>query len=73
MILGQVKKYMEPLTKFLIVLQCLSVNLIKYKEWVIEMKEVMSTLMDQHMFPYENTCEDLLCRWSEYERNNPIQ
>jgi hypothetical protein len=32
MILGQVKKFMEPPIKSLAVLQCLSVKLIKYKE-----------------------------------------
>jgi hypothetical protein len=73
MIPGQVKKCMEPRIKSLVVLQSLSVKLINYKERVIEMKEVLSTPMDQHMFPYENTCEDLFCRWPEYKRNNPIQ
>jgi hypothetical protein len=32
MILGQVKKFMEPPIKSLAVLQCMSVKLIKYKE-----------------------------------------
>jgi hypothetical protein len=58
-ILGQLKKFMEPLIKSLAVLQCLSVKLIKYKEQTIEMKEVLSTPMDQHRFSYENTCEYL--------------
>jgi hypothetical protein len=73
MIPGQVKKFMEPPIKSLVVLQHLSVKLIKYKERAIEMKEVLSAPMDQHRFPYANTCEDLFCRWSEYERNNPLQ
>jgi hypothetical protein len=59
--------------KSLTVLQHVSVKLIKYKEQTIEIKEVLSTLMDQHRFPYANTCEDLFCKWSEYERNNPLQ
>jgi hypothetical protein len=61
------------LIKSLAVLQCLSVKLIKYKEQEIEIKEVLSALMDQHRFPYANTCEDLFFKWSEYERNNPLQ
>jgi hypothetical protein len=73
MIPGQVKKFMEPPIKALIVLQRLSVRLIKYKEHATEMKEVLSTPMDQHRFPYENTCEYLFCKWSKYERNNPLQ
>ena len=55
MLPGHVKKFMEPLIKSLVVLQCLSVRLIKYKERQIEMKEVLSTPMDQHRFPYANT------------------
>ena len=55
MIPGQVKKFMEPPIKALAILQCLSIKLIKYKEQEIEIKEVLSALMDQHRFPYENT------------------
>jgi hypothetical protein len=58
MIPGLARKFMEPPIKALVVLQCLSVILIKYKEKAGEIKEVLSTLMDQHRFPYENTCED---------------
>jgi hypothetical protein len=28
--------------------------------------------MDQHRFPYANTCEDLFFKWSEYKKNNPL-
>jgi hypothetical protein len=73
MILGQVKKFMEPPIKAIVVLQHLSVKLIKYKEWEIEIKEVISALMDQRRFPYANTCRDLFFKWSEYEKNNPLQ
>jgi len=73
MILGQVKKFMEPLIKSLADLQCMSVKLIKYKEREVEMKEVLSTSMDQHRFSYANTFEYVFYKWSEYERNNPLQ
>ena len=73
MIPTQVKKFMEPLIKSLVVLKCLSVKLIKYKELEIEMKEVLFAPMDQHMFMYANTCEDLFDKGSEYERNDPLQ
>jgi hypothetical protein len=39
----------------------------------VEIKEVLSAPMDQHRFPYANTCEDLFFQWSEYDRNNPLQ
>jgi len=70
---GQVKKFMEHPIKSLAFLQCLSVKLIRYKEREIEIKEVFSTLMDQHRFPYENTCEYIFIKWLEYEKNHPLQ
>jgi hypothetical protein len=73
MIPGQVKNFMEPPIKALAVLQLLSVNLIKYNKRAIEIKEVLFTLMDQHRFLYENTYEDLFFKWSDYEKNNPLQ
>jgi len=59
MTLGQVKEFVEHPIKTLAVLQCLSVKLIRYRERAMEIKEVFSTPMDQHRFPYANTCEDL--------------
>jgi hypothetical protein len=71
MIPGQVKKFMEPLIKSLAVLQHLNVKLVKYKEQEVEMKEVLSALMDHHKFMYANTCEYRFGKFSDYERNNP--
>ena len=73
MIQGLANNFMEAPIKALVVLQCLSVKLIKYKERAVEIKEVLSAPMDQHMFPYANTCEDIFIKWSEYEKNNPVQ
>jgi hypothetical protein len=70
---GQVKKFVEHPIKSLAVLQCLSVKLIRYRERAVEIKEVFSAPMDQHRFPYANTCEDLFFKWAEYERNHPLQ
>jgi hypothetical protein len=69
---GQVQKFMEHLIKARAVLQRLSAKVIKYREWAIEMKETLSTPMDQQRFPYPNTCEDLFIKWSEYEKCHPI-
>jgi hypothetical protein len=73
MITGLARKFMEPPIKALAVLQRLSVKLIKYNERAVEIKEVLSTPMDRHRFPYANTCKDLFFKWSEYDRNNPLQ
>jgi hypothetical protein len=48
---GQVKKFMENPIKSLAVLQHLSVNLIRYKERTIEIKEVLYAPMDHQKFP----------------------
>jgi hypothetical protein len=69
----QVKKFMEHPIKSLAVIQLLSVKLIRYREQAVEIKEVLSTLMDQHRFPYANTCKDIFFKWAEYERNHPLQ
>ena len=62
--LGQLKYFMETLIKALVVLQRVSVKLIKYKEHKVKIKEVLLTSMDQDRFPYANTCEDLFWKWS---------
>jgi hypothetical protein len=67
------KKFMKPPIRASTVLQRLSAKLDKYKKCVVEMKEILSAPMDQHRFPYANTCEELFFQWSEYERNNPLQ
>jgi hypothetical protein len=64
---------MEHLIKAIVVLQSLSVNIIKYNEQAVEIKEVFFAPMDQHRFLYENTCEDIFIKWSEYEKKNPLQ
>jgi hypothetical protein len=69
---GQVRKFMEHSIKAHTTLQRLSAKVIKYREREIEMKETLSSLMDQHRFPYANTCEDLFIKWSEYEKNHPL-
>jgi hypothetical protein len=61
---GQVKKFMEHSFKARAVLQCLNAKMIRYRERAIEIKETLSAPMDQHRFPYANTCEDLFVKWS---------
>jgi hypothetical protein len=66
------KNFMKSPIGATIVLQWLSAKMDKYKKNLVEVKEILSAPMDQHKFPYANTCEELFFQWSEYERNNPL-
>jgi hypothetical protein len=54
-------------------LQQLSARIVKYRARAVEIKEILSAPMDQHRFPYANTCEDLFVKWSEYEKSHPLK
>jgi hypothetical protein len=69
---GQENNFVEHPIKALAFLQCLSIKLIRYRERAVEIKEVFFSPMDQHRFPYENTCEDLFFKWEDYEINHPL-
>ena len=72
MVPGQIQKFMEHPIKARAVLYWLSIKIVKYKEQEVEVKEILSTPMDQHRFLYENTCEDLFVKWLEYEKSHPL-
>jgi hypothetical protein len=55
------------------ILQKLSVKIVKYQAQAVEVKDILSALMDQHKFLYANTCEELFVKWSEYEKSHPLQ
>jgi hypothetical protein len=59
---------MEHPIKAQIVLLQLSVKIVKYQARAVEIKEILSALMDQHRLPYANTCEELFFKWSKYEK-----
>ena len=73
MALDQVQQYMDYPIKDRAVLQHLSVKIVKYWEQAVEVKEILSAQMDQHIFPYANTCEELFVKWSEYDKSHPLQ
>jgi hypothetical protein len=74
MALDQVQQYMDYPIKDRAVLQHLSVKIVKYWEQAVEVKEILSSLMDQHRFLYTNTCKGLFIKWSEYdEKSHPLQ
>jgi hypothetical protein len=64
MVPGQVQEFMEHPIKAQTVLQWLSVKVVKYRAWAVEIKEIISAPMDQHRFLYANTCEELFVKWS---------
>jgi hypothetical protein len=55
------------------VLQQLSDKVVKYRAWAVEIKEILSALMDQPKFSYANTCKELFVKWSEYEKSHPLK
>ena len=59
---GQVQQFMEHLIKARTVLQQLSVKVVKYRAWVVQIKDILSALMDQHRLLYANTCEKLFVK-----------
>jgi len=70
---GQVRHFMEHLIKAQAMLQQLSTSIVKYRAQAVEIREFYSAPMKHHRFPYENTCEDLLIKWSEYEKSHPLK
>jgi hypothetical protein len=70
---GQVRQFMEHPIKARAMLQQLSASIVKYRAHAVEIREIHSAPMEQHRFPYANTCEDLFIKWSEYEKSHPLK
>jgi hypothetical protein len=70
---SQVKKFMEHTIKAWTMLQELSAKVIKYLARAMEIKEILSALMDQHRFTYTKTCEEIFVKWSNYEKIHPLK
>ena len=64
---------MEHLIKARAMLQQLSAILVKYRAHVVDIREIYVASMEQHRFPYSNTCKDLFIKWSEYEKSHPLK
>jgi hypothetical protein len=71
--LGQVQQFMEHLIKDRAMLQQLSAKIVKYWTQVVEIREILLAPMEQHIFSYANTCEDIFVKWSEYEKSHPLK
>jgi hypothetical protein len=70
---GQVRQFMEHPIKARAMLQQLSASLVKYRAHAVEIREIYVAPMEQHRFPYANTCEELFIKWSEYEKSHPFK
>jgi hypothetical protein len=70
---GQVRQFMEHPIKARAMLQQLSASLVKYRAHAVEIREIYAAPMEQHRFPYANTCEELFIKWSEYEKSHPLK
>jgi len=64
---------MEYLIKSQAMLQQLSSSLVKYQAHMVEIREIYAASMEQHRFPYANTCEEISIQWSEYEKSHPFR
>jgi hypothetical protein len=72
-VLGQVRWFMEHPIKAQAMLQQLKASLVKYQAHALEIREIYEAPMEQHRFPYANTCEELFIKWSEYEKSHPLK
>jgi hypothetical protein len=56
----KVKNFVEIPTRILVVLHYLGARMDKFRYWVMEMKVELNAPMEQKIFPYIHTCEDIL-------------
>jgi hypothetical protein len=70
---GQVRQFTEHPIKSQAMLQQLSASLVKYWAHAVEIREIYVAPMEQHRFPYANTCEELFIKWAEYEKSHPLK
>jgi hypothetical protein len=70
---GQVQQFMEHPIRARTMLQQLNASLVKYRAHATDIRGIYAAPMEQHRFPWAQTCEDLFISWSEYERSHPFQ
>jgi len=70
---GQVQRFMEHSMKTQTMLQHLNTILVKYRVHVVEVKGTYTDPMEQHRFPWAQTCEEMFISWSEYEKIHLFQ
>jgi hypothetical protein len=70
---GQVQQFAEHPIRARAIMQQLNSSLVKYQVHAVDIRGVYVAPMEQHRFPWAQTCEDLFISWSEYERSHPFQ
>jgi hypothetical protein len=73
MVPGQVRQFMEHSIKARAMFLNLSARIVKYQAQEVGIREILLAPMEQHIFLYANTCEDLFIKWSEYEKSHPLK
>jgi hypothetical protein len=71
--LGEVQQFLEHPISTRAVLQQLGASLIKYQTHAVEIREVYALPMEQHLFPWAQTCEEFFIIRSEYEKSHPFK
>jgi hypothetical protein len=54
-------------------LQQLKYILVKYQAHAADIRGIYVAPMEQHRFPWAQTCERLFISWNEYEISHPFQ
>jgi hypothetical protein len=70
---GQVQRFMEHPIRARTVLQQLNTSLVKYQMHAMDIRGIHVAPMEQHRFPWAQTCEELFISWSEYEKSHPFK
>ena len=70
---GQVQQFTEHSIRAWTMLQQLNSSLVKYWVNAVDIKGIYAAPMEQHRFPWDQTCEELFISWSEYKRIHPFQ
>jgi hypothetical protein len=70
---GQVQQFIEHPIRAKTMLQQLNSTLIRYQAHAVDIRGIFVAPMEQHKFPWAQTCEELFINFSEYERNHPFK
>jgi hypothetical protein len=70
---GQVQQFAEHPIRARTMLQQLNSSLVKYRAHAVDIRGIYAAPMEQHRFPWAQTCEELFVSWTEYKRIHPFQ
>jgi len=70
---GQVQRFMEHPIRARTMLKQFNTSLVKYQAYVVKGRRIYASPMEQHKFPWAQTCEELFISWSKYEKSHPFE